>query len=70
MPRIPETELSRIKQDVSLLERVWAEGIEVKRHGAAGSGGARFMTIPLPASSSPPRKICGIVWGRARRAVM
>jgi len=33
MPRIPDEQLERLKQDISLQRLVEARGIELKRHG-------------------------------------
>ena len=37
MPRIPDEQLERLKQDISLQRLVEARGIELKRHGAVVS---------------------------------
>jgi len=56
MPRIPEDELTRIKQEVSLLERVRAEGIDVKRHGADWIGRCPFHDDTTPSLVITPTK--------------
>ncbi len=46
MARIPESDIKRLKQEVSLQRLVEAQGIKLKRHGAdllKGNGGRRIL---------------------------
>ncbi len=56
MARIPEAELARIKQQVSLLERVRAEGVELRRHGADWIGLCPFHEDVNPSLVISPAK--------------
>ena len=56
MPRIPETELERLKQEVSLVRLVEAAGIELKRHGADWIGRCPFHDDHTPSLVISPAK--------------
>ena len=52
MPRIPDTEIERIKQATDLAALVRSRGIELKKHGNGHlTGRARSTTMTSPALS-------------------
>jgi DNA primase catalytic core len=56
MARIPDSELARIKREVSLLELVQRDGIELKRHGADWIGLCPFHRDTNPSLVITPSK--------------
>jgi DNA primase catalytic core len=56
MARIPEVEIERLKQDVSLVRLVEAKGIELKRHGADLLGLCPFHDDREPSLVISPKK--------------
>ena len=56
MARIPDTELERIKREVSLLELVRASGVELKRHGGEWIGLCPFHRDTNPSLVITPAK--------------
>ncbi len=56
MARIPDTELQRLKQDISLQRLVEAKGIELKKHGADLVGRCPFHDDKTPSLVVSPKK--------------
>ncbi len=56
MARIPDDELARLKREVSLLDRVRAAGIELRRHGANWLGRCPFHDDQTPSLVITPGK--------------
>ncbi|MCC7387824.1 MAG: hypothetical protein IT431_03560 [Phycisphaerales bacterium] len=56
MARIPDDELERLKREVSLLDRVRAAGIELRRHGANWLGRCPFHDDHTPSLVITPAK--------------
>ena len=55
MPRIPDEQLERLKQDISLQRLVEARGIELKRHGADLVGHCPFHDDKTPSLVISPK---------------
>ena len=68
MARIPEVEIERLKQGVSVQRLAEARGIKLEQHGADVVGLCPFHEDHEPSLGSRRRRICGIAWGRAGRA--
>lgn len=56
MARIPDEEIERLKQEVSLQRLVEAQGIELKRHGADLLGHCPFHDDREPSLVVSPKK--------------
>ena len=56
MARIPESELSRIKEQVSVLDRVRGGGVSLKRHGSDWIGLCPFHDDVNPSLVVTPSK--------------
>ncbi|MDQ2843565.1 MAG: CHC2 zinc finger domain-containing protein, partial [Acidobacteriota bacterium] len=54
--RIPESEIERLKQEISLERLVAAQGIELKRHGADLLGLCPFHNDREPSLVVSPKK--------------
>ncbi len=69
MPRVPEPQLDRLKQDISLQRLTEGMGVALKRHGADLVGLCPFHEDRDPPWSSAPRRTSGPAWGPAKQAV-
>jgi DNA primase len=66
--RIPEEEIERLKEEVSLQRLVELAGVELRRQGKDLVGCCPFHEDRTPSLVISPARTCGIAWGRARRA--
>ena len=70
MARVPDSEIERLKTEVSVQRLAEARGIQLKRHGADLHGLCPFHDDREPvAGGEALRRTSGTAWGRARRAV-
>ena len=68
MARIPDREVERLKEEVSLQRLVEAAGVELRRQGKDLVGCCPFHEDRTPSLVVPRGRTCGIAWGRVRRA--
>ena len=69
MARIPESEVERLKKEISVQRLVEASGIKLTRHGADLLGLCPFHDDRNPSLVVTPTKTSGTAWALAAQAV-
>jgi len=70
MAKIPESEIERLKTEISLERLVEGAGVKLKKRGGDRIGHCPFHDDKTPSLLLVLARIYGIVWGHVVRAAM